>query len=94
MINKTRLKTEIEMIESRKLQTEDFEIDYIFYQISSAFNRNYFAVEILLDDEASLAVLGEDREDAYSFYLESINGAVTPCGLTHIIADRINSTEY
>lgn len=94
MINETCLGADIKMIERRKLQKEDLEIEYTFYGISSESKRKYFALEIVLNDEASLVALGEDMDEAYSFYLKSINGEVTPCGLTEILADRINSIEY
>ena len=93
MINETCLKTEMKTIERRRIHEENLEIEYILYQISSE-SRKYFAIEIVLEEDATLAVLGEDIDEARSFYEESIKGTVTPSGLTQILADRINSIEY
>ena len=94
MIKETCLGADIKAIERRKVQNEDFEAEYTFYQISSDSGKKYFAIEIVLSNEASLIALGSDEKEAQSFYLELVKGEVTPCELTEILADRINSIEY
>lgn len=76
----------IRVIQKEVRYTETLSINYLFYIVTTGASV-YYAVEILLNGEAAMQMLGSDEMRAQRLFEIMVNECVTPCTLADILHD-------
>ena len=86
MPTSTKTDAAIRVIQKEVRNTETLSIDYLFYIVTTGAS-SYYAVEILLNGEAAMQMLGSDEMRAQRLFEMMVNECVTPCTLADILHD-------
>ncbi len=86
--------SEMLKLEERRADFLGISVIYYFFELLSPSGQRYYAVEVVSDDDTSLAVVGKESALAYEFYERIVNSGVTPCSLQDVVSDKFMEMKY
>ena len=86
MSTSTKTESAIQIIQKEVRNAESLSINYLFYLVTTRRSK-YYAIEIVLNEEAAMQMLGTDEKRAHRLFEIMVNEYVTPCTLSDVLHD-------